>query len=348
MRNFWRLCLMALLGLALAACSKPGSEAGKTASSVAAADTHETVADDEDEKPEGDPCSVLEAKEVEAVLGQPLGTPPFVNAPDERSRENACRYVGNDLREVDVEVTWSGAAMIWKMYGTVQGALNQRMKGMLKLADGTELAGEWDEARVQGCCTLMAMLADQIVEVNVAGSKAGIKEAASLADAALKRIGKPLAVKGADHTAAAQAFFAAHRPARRGPCDLVSRAEAESLVGPLTSAPEPKGDTCHYALPVTNNINWFVDLGVRWEGGYREFRESADLSDSIAGGFGLKGSDQLSDELAKALGAVSWEAMHVSVGEFSAVKKDVLISADTRTSKSGDAAKLIAKAMSKI
>lgn len=347
MRDYWRGCLIALIGLVLAACSKPATDAAPPAPSASVADTHETVADDEEAK-EGDPCSVLAPKEVEAVLGQPLGTPPFVNPSDDKSREQTCRYVGNDLREVDVEVTWTGATMVWKMLGMVQGALNQHMKGMVKLADGTELAGEWDEARVQGCCTFMALLGDQIVEVNVAGSKAAIKDAATLADAALKRIGKPLAIKGSDNTAAASSFFVAHRPAPRGACDLVSRAEAESLIGPLAGEPKADANTCHYALPATHNLNWFVDLKIRWEGGYREFRESADMSASVAGGFGLKESDQVSDELAKVLGPASWEAMHVSIAGFSAVKKDVLISADTRTSKSGDAAKLVAKAMSKI
>jgi hypothetical protein len=347
MRDFRRVCWIASIGLVLVACSKPAPDAAPATPAASVADTHETVADDEEAK-DGDPCSLLEPKEVEAVLGQPLGTPPFVNPPDDKSRDHACRYVGNDLREVDVEVTWSGATMVWKMFGMVQGALNQHMKGMLKLADGTELAGEWDEARVQGCCTFMALLADQIVEVNVAGSKASIKDAAALADAALKRIGKPLAIKGADSSAAAAKFFATHRPAPRGPCDLVSRAEAELLIGPLAGDPKADGTTCHYALPATNNLNWFVDLKIRWEGGYRELRESADLSASVAGGFGLKESDQLSDELTKALGPVSWESMHTSIAGFSAVKRDVMISADTRTGKSGDAVKLVAKAMSKI
>lgn len=346
MRNFWRVYLIASIGLVLAACSKPAPPAASPAPSASVADTHETVADDEDVK-EGDACSLLEPKEVEAVLGQPLGTPPFVDTADD-ARDKRCHYVGNDLHGLTVDVTWSGATMVWKMLGAVQGALNQRMKGMLKLADGTELAGEWDEARVQGCCTFMALLGDQIVEVNVAGSKASIKDAAALADAALKRIGKPLAIKGSTDKTTVTQFFAARRPAPRGACDLVSRAEAESLVGPMAGAPVASGNTCHYPLPATNNLNWFVDLNIRWEGGYREIRESTDMSASIAGGFGLKESDQLPDELAKQLGPVSWEAMHTSIAGFSAVKKDVLISADTRTSKSGAAVKLVAKAMSKI
>ncbi len=346
MRDFKRVCLIASFGLVLAACSKPGSDPAQSAPAASVADTHETVADDEEAK-EGDPCSLLEPKEVEAVLGQPLGTPPFVDTASD-ARDKGCQYVGNDLQGLSVDVTWSGATMVWKMFSMVQGALNQHMKGMLKLADGTELAGEWDEARVQGCCTFMALLGDQIVAVNVAGSKAVIKDAAALADAALKRIDKPLAIQGLDSTSAAAKFFAAHRPTPRGACDLVSRAEAEILVGPLAGDPKSNGNTCHYPLPATNNLNWSVDLNVRWEGGYRELRESADLSDNIAGGFGLKGSNQLSDELVKVLGPVSWEAMHLSVGGLSAVKKDVLISADTRTSKSGDAVKLVALAMSKI
>ena len=176
MRDFWPVCWIVSIGLVLAACSKPAPDAAPATPAASVAGTHETVADDEEAK-DGDPCRLLEHKEVEAVLGQPLGTPP---------------------------------------------------------------------------------LADQIVEVNVAGSKAFIQDAATLADAALKRIGKPLAINGSGSTAA-----------------------------------HP-----------THHLNWFGDLTIRWEGGYRELRESADLSASVAGGFGLQESGQLSDELAKALSKI--------------------------------------------
>jgi hypothetical protein len=222
------------------------------------------------------------------------------------------------------------------------------MKGMLKLADGTELAGEWDEARVQNCCTFMALRGDQMVVVNVAGSKAGIKDAASLADAALKRIDKPLAIQGAANAAAAKAFFTAHRPAPRGVCELVSREEAESLVGPLSGAPVAGDNSCRYPLPARGNFNVFVDLKVRWEGGYRELRENAGIANSIGGGLGLKALEQPPEDMAAAVGPVTWEAMHMSIGNFQAVKKDVLISTDNRTAPSWAAEKLVARAMSKI
>ena len=347
MRDTWRWYVLASAVCLAMGCSKPGPNAPvpSTASSGA---VHESVEDDEDEVKEGDPCSLLEPKEVEAVLGQPLAVPPHVNAPDEASRDTGCHYMGADLREVKVDVTWSGASMVWNMLTKVQGAINQHMKGMLKLADGTELAGEWDEARVQGCCTFMALRGDQMIEVDVAGSKADIPAAAGLADAAFKRIDNPLAIKGSEHTAAAEVFQKAHRPAPRGACELVSRAEAEGLIGPLSADPKADGSVCHYQLPPVNGLNRFVDLKIRWQGGYRELRENASMANDIGSGFGLKALEQLPEDLAKLVGPASWEAMHMSVGSFEAVKKDVMISTDNRTAPTGDAEKMVAKALSKI
>ena len=347
MRIQWNLAVVALIGVSLLGCSKPAGESAASKLPAATADRHATVADDED-KGDGDPCSLLVATEVEAVLGESLGTPPFVDTDDSASRDQACRYVGNDLREVRVEVTWSGANMVWNMLGRLQGAINQQAKGMLKLADGSELSGEWDEARVQGCCQFMALRGDQIVAVDVAGSKAGIAQAARLVDAALKRIDQPPAVRGSEQAAAAAAFFRAHRPAPRGACELVGRTEAEELIGPLLEDPKPEGDKCRYSLPRFNHLDRFVELRYRWQEGYRTLRDSGALADRVAAGMGLGGSDHLSEEMARAVGPASWEAVHETIGEFSAVKRDVMISADTRTGKPGDAQKLIARAMSKL
>lgn len=329
----------------LAACSKPGAPTPATASDARTkppADTHETITEEE-AAGEGDPCSLLEPKEVEAVLGEPLATPAFTKLPDETPRAAGCHYVGADMREVVVDVTWSGAAMIWKMLGMVQGAINQQAKGMVKLADGTDLAGEWDEARVRGCCTFMAMRGDQIVDVDVAGSKAGIKEAAALADSALKRIDKPLALRSADGSAAAK-FYAATRPKHRAACDLLSRADAEALLGPLAGTPQADGDKCHYELPPNGPLKRFVELSAQWQGGYRDLREAVDLQTGVTGAMGVSVSQELPEEL-KSSGPPGWEGFVLGIDRFSAVKKDVLIQAGTRTSKQGDAVRLVAKAI---
>ena len=56
-----------------------------------------------------------------------------------------------------------------KMYGTVQSLAGQQKKGVLKLGDGSELTGEWDEAKVVNCCTFIAMRGDQLVTVTSPG-----------------------------------------------------------------------------------------------------------------------------------------------------------------------------------
>ena len=115
---------------------------------------------------------------------------------------------------------------------------------MLKLSDGSELTGEWDEAKVNNCCTFIVMRGDQLVTVSVAGSDATLEQAAAIADAALKRIDSPLKIDGTAGVAAAVARDAS-RPKERDPCSLVSRAEAETaLEAPLAKDPVVEGDTC--------------------------------------------------------------------------------------------------------
>jgi len=138
------------------------------------------------------PCSLLEPREVEAVLGGTLVGPPYrfdkTGKQGPAADGDACRYETAAYHFVEIEVEWTGGARMMKMYGTVQNLVDQKMKGMLKLGDGSELTGEWDEAKVVNCCTFIAMRGDQVVTVDIAGSHATLEQAARIADAALKRI----------------------------------------------------------------------------------------------------------------------------------------------------------------
>lgn len=278
------------------------------------------------------PCSLLEPKEVEAILGVTLVGPPYRfnktgkegPAPD----GEACRYETAAYHVVEVEVEWTGGAQMMKMYGAVQNLADQHMKGVLKLANGSQLTGGWDEAKVVTCCTFIALHGDQAVTVDVSGSNATLEQAAKMADAALKRIEKPLPVDAAEGIAAATARAAA-RPAERDPCSLVSRAEAEAaLESPLAKDPVVDGSKCDYTS--SEKFAGTISLGVSWRNGYAQFRQHAATAADVGKAFAL-GADS-TQQAKKSVAADSllvgpWESAQVVQDQFYAVKKDVLITA---------------------
>ena len=140
---------------------------------------------------------------------QPRSALPTVSTSREGDRlgpaanGDVCRYEGANYHFIQLEIEWEGGAETMKMYGTVQSLADQKMKGVLKLGDGSELTGEWDEAKVSNCCRFLAMRGDQLVTVDIAGSNAMLEQAAAIADAELKRIEKPLTVDGAAGVTAA-------------------------------------------------------------------------------------------------------------------------------------------------
>jgi hypothetical protein len=225
------------------------------------------------------------------------------------------------------------------------------VKGVLKLGDGSELTGEWDEAKVVNCCTFIAMRGDQLVTVDIAGSNATLEQAGGIADAALKRIDKPLKVNTTKGVAAAIARDAT-RPKERDPCSLVSRAEVEAAVeAPLAKDPVAEGSQCTYVY--TDKLPWTIVLDMHWRNRFAQYRERAGLTASVRNAIASDVATSPSTQDAAAPNpALSgpWEAANVSMMEFWAVKKDVLIKTDS----AGDnkrlehARKLVAAAMSKL
>jgi hypothetical protein len=263
---------------------------------------------------------------------------------------DVCRYEVADHHFVQVEVEWEGGAQMMKMYGTVQSLADQQKKGVLKLGDGSELTGEWDEAKVSNCCEFIAMRGDQLVTVGIAGSNATLEQAAAIADAALKHIDKPLQIDGAAGVAAATARDAT-RPKERNPCSLVSRTEAESAVeAPLAQDPIVDGNTCTYAY--TGKLPWKIVLNVRWRDGYPEFREHAAVAAGVGKALSV-GDDAGQDKQATAAPDPAltgpWETANAGPFEFWAVKNDVLIKADAQAAmKQSHARNLVAAAMGKL
>jgi hypothetical protein len=312
---------------------------------------------------EKDSCSLLDPKEVEAVLGASLATPPFLSRDGEPAHDgSSCEYQDANLHSIAIDVEWDGGAMAFKMYGAFQGVVDQTgAKGLVHLADGAAVAGEWDEARVVACCSFVALRGDQMVTIDVGGSKAPMAAAAKLADSALKRLDHVLPISGSLNVKSAVDFEAAHRPKRRDPCALVSRVEAEALVGKLAGEPqsldaENAEGKCVYEHASEGAFAPTYVLKVRWTGGLSEFRLNNEIAASFAKGFtrsaalSRDGKEAIESSVTGDDLAVNpaWEIAHSSVMGLSAVKKDVLITIEPQGGRAGDAVKLMEKAMSKL
>lgn len=302
-------------------------------------------------------CSLLDPKEVEAVLAAPLAVPPFLSRDGKpEGGGSSCKYEDANLHSVTIDVEWENGAMMWKMVGSFQGMADQRAKGLVHLADGSDLAGEWDEARVQGCCHFMALRGDQLVTIDVAGTTATIASAGKLADAALKRLDKPLPIEGDKGVRPAMEFETATRPRPKEACALVSRSEAEALIGPLATDPKADDNGCEYTRPASGPVSPIYVLKVKWTGGFGEFRETnatfetfgKDLSKSMHFSGDVKQTVESTTGGNDVPANPAWEAAHYNIAGLTAVKKDVLISIEPQAGSRDDALKLMEGAMSRL
>lgn len=195
------------------------------------------------------PCGLLTAAEAETALGEPLAGPPFRASngqPDEQG--DTCRYEAASFRSMVLRVEWKNGGQSFALMNLVGSIVADGwLKGVVTLSDGTTLRGEWDEARLSQCCEFDALRGDQLVVIDFGGSRAGVEQAASLADQAVKRLDQPLDVDDAAGRASAEEG-AKTRPAIVSACDLVPRAEAETILGgPLAADPQGNEDSCDYS-----------------------------------------------------------------------------------------------------
>ena len=345
----------------------PGCHGKAPPSGAAALAPAATQADAEDGAT--DPCSLLDPKEVEAVLGAPLAVPPFrsTGGPDTAAEDSEnCIYEAANFRYLQVDVDFSGGAQSYSMVNFAKRLLNsspdptmaKSIKRSFKLDDGTELSGEWDEATLtpMNCCIFNALRADQLISVDFTASQAPLAQAATLVDAAFKRIDKPLPIDGNAGVAAAREF-AKRRIKPVDPCTLLTRAEVEAIIGPLLSNPVPAGtDSCTYVLSMQGYRSQY-ELKISWRGGYYQYRSDSHVAGAAAGvmagmaGLARGQSDTKATQAASSVPAApgdAWELAEDHGMAFAAVKKDVLVSVDLRGVKEDDARKLVAAVMRKI
>lgn len=239
---------------------------------------------------EGDPCSLLDPKEVEAAIG-PLAAPPYRGNFRPEPRADACRYDTQDHRRMLVTVTWSGGPMAMKMVHTFRGLTDAVSKqgetkvGVTVMSTGDTLSGDWDEI-AQGpmqCCDLHALRGDQLVELDWTGTRLNPQGAGALLNTAIKRLDHPLAIDGTAGIPAAQKLFDADaKDSSVVMCDLVPQAVAESALGAKLLNPPTRGSapgasggrSCEYtaASPISPNMRRVIDLTLDdWRDGAAQF-----------------------------------------------------------------------------
>jgi hypothetical protein len=287
-----------------------------------------------DEFDSDDPCSLLEPAEAEAAIGAPLGTQPYrawngTPAPDGPD----CIYQTANFQQVIFTVTFKDGGQAYRIFGfgrkLMGGAPTEAARQAFKMDDGTTLAGEWDEASLMAmnCCIFNALRADQMITIDFTDSGASLPQAASLVNAAFKRIDKPLKLDGGANVAAAKTFLQT-RPREVSPCTLVTQADAEAILGPLAAPPKANGTgSCEYPLPPKDGIPRTAELVFNWRGGNAAFRSDAHVG-GVAG-MAMGGAAPAKEAaLPAAAPGDPWERGGEFQNDFVAIKKDVRVKAN--------------------
>src|SRR5579863_6443147 len=133
-----------LSGLAWIACLAVAACNHKPAPLDATAQRPPMAQNSSEDLDEDDPCSLLEPKEVEAVLGAPLGTPPYRASGDKPEPDGKdCAYQTANFHTLIFTVEFTDGAQAYQMTGFAQKLLSQAPTQSAKQAftmdDGTEL-----------------------------------------------------------------------------------------------------------------------------------------------------------------------------------------------------------------
>jgi hypothetical protein len=270
-----------------------------------------------------DPCTLVSEAEMAEILG-PLGERPF-RIDNNRRADPAgsdCMYRARDGHNISVSVDWEDGEMLMRMMGATAGAAEKTL-GTQDIGADT-LEGAWDEVGLS-FGQFLARKGKTAVQVDPLGARVGLDAVARIAAIALRRTGSPLSYDGAKAARSRKP-----EPASRNPCSLVTKQEAEGLMGRLKGDPVASEDNseCEFALdaemmgyPVTNA------LAVEWRDGFHSLGQEL-LSTGMA-------SKMMSQEMGgdiPQLGTSSsgaqepWAEMHVLLGGVvTVVKNDVLL-----------------------
>lgn len=336
--RFLHVSLLAASLAALAACGQHDKTAASAnaaaapsdgmadSATTAAADLAATAPDPHD------PCRLITQAEAEAFLGAPLAGPPYLSGNPIGDRAEVpdadgtvCWYATADNRNFTVTAEWEQGGAIAAGVAANADKAEAAAKGLLKLKDGTELTGDWDEAKLNGCCDFSALQGDSLVEIDFGGSMANAEQAAALADKALARLAAPLSVDGRAGIAAAQQRLDT-RYASDDPCASWSADDITNLLGAPIGQPERSGNECTWSYRSKQGRNAMFVATVNPLNGYRLFRTQNATFAGFAKGINAMGAAE-GVQLRASKGVDGpWEAAVDGPIQFNSVRKDVSIS----------------------
>ena len=226
----------AILAVALvaAACGKkeaPDAAKSDTASGAAPSPPNPAVV--QAQSAPADPCGWISRADAEKALGEPLTNAPTrvrsTETPVEAPNGSACRYdlasTGPLKRSVAIALSPDESGAMQAAFMGM-GSVEQEFKGKEAQGD-TLVAGRWDfESAIPGGLTAAKK---GRIAVMVFGSMGTADQGLALAAAMVDRIPDlPFTEDPADPAVAPQGV---------DPCALITRAEAEAVLGPLLAAP---------------------------------------------------------------------------------------------------------------
>lgn len=223
--------LVAWFGMACGGGSEKANEGGEATTGAGAL-------------PSGkDPCTLVARSEMEAMIGV-LAEPPYRVDSDRQPKVDGegCFYRARDRRNVTILVDWEDGEMAFRMLAGTGTAITDILSGYDATTDTLE--GAWDKVGAP-FGQFIALKGKTSIQIDPLGSRIGLDGAARLASIAINRLDSPLDYIGAKATLAR----GADAPRVRNPCELVTRREAEALMGALKGDPKPSPDNadCSYA-----------------------------------------------------------------------------------------------------
>jgi len=302
----------------LTACGGGGGDA--SAGSESAAETAEA------QMPTGpDPCTLVSAAEMEALLG-PLGEPPFRVDSNRRPDPGGegCFYRARDGRNVTIFGDWESGPMGFQMMVGMGSSVTDVLSGYDAVTDTLDEGG-WD--KIGSAFGQLMVLKDTVsVHIDPLGSRIGLPGAVQLASIAVGRVHAPLAYDGARATRNRK-----ERPAEtRSPCDLITRQEAEALMGTLSEDPKVNedGTGCEFVTD-KKMMDYPVSftLEVQWRDGFYALGQEREAIGGAAKAMAVHVDPDIPDLSEQAAGeAEPWdERITLLGGVIEVVKDDVLL-----------------------
>ena len=327
-----QILLVTLLLAAIAGCRDKDAATTDVAGDEVADSAITAVADLAKTPDPQDPCRLLEPKEVEAVLGAPLAFAPYrggqpigdsAGIPEKNG--SACWYYTADSKNLTVMANWTDAGAINAGVSGNLAKAEDATKGMFKLQDGTELVGDWDEAKIRGCCTFVAMQGDSMVEIDFGGSlTTTAQQASELANKALPRLTKPLAISGLSGQKDGLKRLLA-RYSSDDPCALWSAADIAKLLGAPKGEQHPSDNNCTLSYIGKDGREHLLVATVTLHNGYRNYLWENNAFGGFAKNINADNAEQGVSLRESRTVEGPWEAASDGPVQFNTVKRDAQI-----------------------